>query len=764
MKYRNLSILTLSVVALITVLSGFYATRLRFDYNFDNFFPKGDPDLVYFQQFREQFGDDNDYLLVGLDHGRSIFDAAFLPKVDSLTRYLATLPQVHKVLSPTNVSSTVIEQFGAFEIPYLHPHASENYAADSALVYSTPELVGTLFSPDARSVSLSLQTVPDLDKAESEELQALVKAKINELELGKHHLAGKVLLQNEIINRMGLEVAIFMSASIVLVAIFLFITFRSLWLVWVPLVVVLLAVVWCLGLMGFLDKPIDILTVMMPTILFVVGMSDVVHILTRYLSEVSHGQDKVSAVKITFREVGLATFLTTLTTALGFLTMMNTNVVPVQNFGLYTAISVFVAFGLAFLMMPAILLLMKKPPARNAAANNEGWHTGMRRLFGFVIRNQKAILGASAVTVLVSLIGISQVRVDAKMLEDLAEDDPMALDFAFFEQEFSGVRQFEMHLLPAPGQSVYSLPVLQEIDQLEGYLLQTYGLNFITSPATLVKAMNRSLNGGDQAYFRLPETEQELARVTKRLKALRKKEVLAAVVTPNLQQGRLSGKMDDIGSSAAKVLNADLQAFMDRETDPQVLTTRLTGSGMLLDKNNDFLTRNMLQGLLIAFLAVAIIVGLIYRSFSMVLIALVPNVIPLLMIGALLGFTGVTMKISTSLIFTIAFGIAVDDTIHFISKLKLELMAGKPLLYALKRTMVSTGKAIILTTCILMAGFMTMILSTFNSTFYIGLLISLTLLLAVVADLLLLPVLILKFYRPRKRTTAPTPPVRELVS
>jgi uncharacterized protein len=406
-------------------------------------------------------------------------------------------------------------------------------------------------------------------------------------------------------------------------------------------------------------------------------------------------------------------------------------------------------------------MLMKKPPSQLAAANNKIWHSGMRRLFGFVFRNQRAILGVSALTVLVSLFGISLVRVDARMLEDMNDNDPMVHDFLFFEDRFSGVRPFELHLITAPGKSVFDLEVLQEIDQLEEYLLTTYGLNFITSPATIVKGVNRALNGGDQAYYQLPATEKGMARVQKQLQQIRKKEFMAAIVSEDRQQGRLSGKMGDIGSAAAKVLNTDLLAFVDQEINPDLLTTRLTGSALLLDKNNDFLTRNMLQGLLIAFVAVALIVGFIYRSFAMVLISLIPNIIPLLMIGALLGFTGVTMKISTSLIFTIAFGIAVDDTIHFISKLKLELATGKTLLYALKNTMISTGKAIILTTCILMAGFMTMIASTFNSTFYIGLLISLTLLLAVIADLLLLPVLILKFYNPRKKE-APRPVPAEI--
>jgi predicted RND superfamily exporter protein len=172
---------------------------------------------------------------------------------------------------------------------------------------------------------------------------------------------------------------------------------------------------------------------------------------------------------------------------------------------------------------------------------------------------------------------------------------------------------------------------------------------------------------------------------------------------------------------------------------------------VLVDKNADYISRNMLEGLSIAFGVIALIIGVLFRSVRMVIIALIPNLIPLMMIAGLMGLFGIYLKASTSIIFTIAFGIAVDDTIHFLSKLKIELNKGRSLAYAVKHTTLFTGKAIIITSVILAGGFLTLIFSSFGSTFYTGLLVSLTLVFAVIADLTLLPILVLLFLKPKKR-------------
>ncbi|MBX0332088.1 MMPL family transporter [Pontibacter sp. HSC-14F20] len=751
MSHRTSSLIALTVIAILTALSVFYASRLRFDYNFDNFFPKGDPDLAYYFSYRDKFGNDNDYLLIGLDNGGSLFDQQFLQKVDTLTRFMQQQPHVESVLSPTTVKSPVIEQFGYFQIPYLHPDEPERYTQDSTLIYQSRELVGTLFSEDATAVSLFVQTSDNLAKEPGDSLIATLNSEIERLGLQEHHVAGKVLAQSVFIEKMKIELGIFMSASILLVILFLWIAFRTAWGVLVPLVVVLLSVLWSLGVMGLFNKPIDVMTVLLPTIMFVVGMSDVIHIMSRYITEIGQGVTKVQALRVTIREVGMATLLTSLTTSVGFLTLLTTSIVPIQEFGLFTAIGIALAFVLAFTLLPAILLLTKRPNPRAARRTDLSWPVLMRRVYTFVLRKPYPILYTSIGIVLVSLIGISMIRVDTTMLEDLGDDDPIIRDFQYFEEKFSGVRPFELHLIAGPGKTMYDLEVMQEIDQLETYLYQTYGLNFITSPATVVRAIHRAQNGGLPDYYTLPANEREMQQVQRRLAAFSKRSELRAVVTADKQEGRLAGKMSDVGSVRAGELNDSLEAFIGKHINPELLQTRITGSAVMLDKNNDYVVSNMLQGLLIAFLVVALLVGLIFRSLRMVLISLVPNIIPLLMIGGIMGFLGIKMTVSISIIFTIAFGIAVDDTIHFLGKLKVELRKGKSLPYAIKSTFISTGKAIIITSCILVAGFMTLVLSTFDATFYVGVFVSLTLVFAVVADLLLLPLLILYFYRPKKK-------------
>jgi predicted RND superfamily exporter protein len=750
LNYRKLSYFTLLLIGTLSACSIYFATRLRFDYNFDNFFPKGDPDLAYYFSYRDKFGNDNDYLLVGLDSKASLFNQDFLERVDSLTAYMQRQPNVEAVLSPTTVKSPIIEQFGYFEIPYLHVEEPERYAQDSVSIYNSKELVGTLFSEDATAVSLFVQTKDDLGKEASDTLIAALNNRLEQLQFTENHIAGKALAQSVFVEKMKIELAVFMSASILLVILFLWITFRTAWGVIVPLIVVLLSVLWAMGAMGLFNIPLDVMTMLLPTILFVVGMSDVIHILSRYITEVGQGMEKLPALKITLKEVGVATFLTSLTTAIGFLTLLTTAIVPIRNFGLYTAISIGLAYILAFTVLPAILFLIKKPNPLRARRVDFSWPLLMRRMLRFVLVHPKGILTASATIVLFSLIGISQIKVDTTLLEDLGDDDPILQDFQYFEEKFSGVRPFEMHLIAAEGHTIYNMEVLQEIEKLEAYLNNTYGLNFISSPATLVKTVNRAQNGGLNESYILPESKSDMQVVRNRLQAFRNRSQMRGVVTEDAKEGRLSGKMTDIGSAAATVLNDSLRSYISQQIDQRYLQTRLTGSSLLLDKNNEYVTRNMMQGLLIAFGVIALIVGVIFRSLRMVLISLVPNIIPLLMIGGLMGYMGINLNVSVSIIFTIAFGIAVDDTIHFLSKLKLELMAGKSLLYAVKRTFISTGKAIIITSCILIAGFLTLVLSTFDATFYVGLFVSLTLVFAVVADLFLLPVLILLFYRPSK--------------
>jgi predicted RND superfamily exporter protein len=285
------------------------------------------------------------------------------------------------------------------------------------------------------------------------------------------------------------------------------------------------------------------------------------------------------------------------------------------------------------------------------------------------------------------------------------------------------------------------------MDQLENYLTTQFGVGFVTSPVAVVKAANKAYNNGNPVYYKLPDTDEELIELTEALEPFRKRKEMKLIVTRDGKIGRFTGKMNDIGSQAFRAREEKFNQFISSTPVMKNINVHMTGGAVMLDKNNQYLVDNTLQGLLVSVLVVALIIAIIHRNWRMIIIAIIPNMLPIVLIGGLMGFAGIELKSSTSIIFSIAFGIATDDTIHFLARLKLELAQGKSVFYAVKRTFLSTGKAVIVTSLILIAGFLTLIASGFESTFYFGLLVSITLLVAVLTDLLLFPVLVIWLLR-----------------
>jgi len=504
--------------------------------------------------------------------------------------------------------------------------------------------------------------------------------------------------------------------------------------------------------MAMNGKNLDIMTILIPTIMFVVGMSDVIHILSKYLEELRYGKDKISAIQKTMKEVGLATFLTSLTTAIGFLTLLTAGIRPIREFGVYTAVGVMLAFILAITFLPALLFFLEKPKIVNTQNDKLFWYKWLHNLLLSIIKHRIAILITTITLSIISIYGISKIEINVKLIDEVNEGDPLKEDFLFFEKNFGGGRPFEFTIwLKDSTKSILDESVLKDLNKIQNYLEKDFHVKQIFSPISVVKSLNRSIHAGLPFYYNIPTDSLENQKITRLLKIASNAKALNNLITPNQLQARFTGKIDDIGSKYMIQKTDSMYLFLEQNLDPSIYGYKVTGSAALIDKTNFYLSKNMLEGLLIAFVAIAIIMSLLFKSPKIILVSLIPNIIPLLLIGGLIGFWGIGLKMSTSIIFTIAFGIAVDDTIHFLSKLKIELSKGKSMLYAIKRTFISTGKAIILTSIILSGGFLTLILSSFNGTFYTGLLISLTLIFAVFADLLLIPVLLIFLYPSAKK-------------
>ena len=732
------------VIGLLTLVMGYFASTLTFDYDFEKFFPTDDPDLIYYNEFRERFENDNDFTLIGIRNKEGVFEKSFLSEVDQFTNDVKQIEQITDVTSPTSIESVVITPFGAVRDKYIHLD-KDVLSQDSITVFNHPELVGNLFSEKGSVISIYVKYKNRLSKEGADSALFSINESVSKYNFDEVYLAGKSVAEQYYIEKMNWELAVFVSASALLIVFFLYLSYKSLWGIILPLTVVLLSVIWCMGVMGLFNKPIDLMTVLLPTIMFIVGISDVIHLISKYLEEIRNGADKKTAINTTIKEIGIATFLTSLTTAIGFLTLLTASIVTVRQFGLYTAVGVVLAFALSITFLPAVLIHLPVPEIAFRKENKAKWNNFLSSLFLWVMKRSKLIILGSLALILFFGIGISLVKVDSRIIDEVGKEDPLMQNFMFFEKEFSGVRPFEMNIETQGTYDVFDKSVLTEIEKVEKYLKKEFEVGQIVSPLTLVRNMNVSLHSGSLDYYEVPETIS--AKLNKYLRKFSKSSKVRALITKDLTKARLSGRISDIGGIEYRKREADFLSFIANNIDSEVIQVRQTGSARLIDKSNSYLSKNMLTGLSIAVLLIGLVMGILFKSIKMTVLSLIPNVIPLIMIAGMIGYFNINLNISISIIFTIAFGIAVDDTIHFLSKFKIELNKGKSVPYALKRTFLSTGKAIIITSFILMGGFLTLMYSSFNGTFYTGLFISLTLLFAVVADLLLIPSLFLLLYK-----------------
>jgi len=758
--FSKWSKVTAVILIALTAFLGYEINYLQFDYDFEKFFPAEDEDADFFYEHRKQFEFDNNFILIGLENKKGVFESDFLLRLDSLTKDLQKgVPYVTTVRSIANQEEVFLYGVnGSSSIPYLNfsswkknPDSLRNFIKrDSARIFKSKELVNTLVAEDAKSVCIFLKHENDLSRKKSDEIVEAVKLKISKYSFDDVHLAGTTVGQQYYIQKMNEELVLFMALSAVLVILFLFIAFRSGWGIILPQVVIFSSLVWILGGMGLFNSPMNILLTTLPSIMFVVGMSDVIHLVSRYIDALRDELSKFEAIKTTIREVGFSTFLTSVTTSVGFFSLYFINVQPVKMFGLIIGIGVLLAFFLSILMLPILFYFFPSP--KIVLKHKESiWYRVLPKFFDWILAHKRAVWIGSGVFILFSIYGMTLLKSDNLIMDDIKQSDPIKQDFGHFDEHYGGYRPFELAItLKDSSTNVWDLKVLSEIEEVEDYLENTFGVELKTSLVQSIKVLNRSSHAGDSAYFKLPAKSKKIKRYRRFLKISNQGKFLKLFVDSTEKITRIQGTVPDKGNNYITAKTDRFNQFV-KQRNFEHIDIRVTGSAYLLDKNIRYLSNSLIYGLLVSIGVVSLIMGLVFKSLRMVIISLIPNTIPLVFIAAVMGYMGIEVKVSTSIIFTIAFGIAVDDTIHLLGKFKFELMKGKTVHEALKHAFVVTGKAMILTTLVLCSGFLLLLFSTFMGTYNMGLLLGMTLFVAMILDLTLLPLLILAFYKSDKQ-------------
>lgn len=707
-----------------------------FNYDFEQFFPQDDPDLAFYQKYEKDFESDNDYLLIAIQNPNgSLTSIDFLKKSDLLKKEISNLDGVDTLISILDLEMPVIGLFGISFSKVLDWKNREKLEYSER---SLDQFKGSLISKDGQSLLFLIRNNPKLSKEQGDTLYHQIKEVFLKSGIKPHAVAGKIQTQGDFVTLMQKEFSLFFGASLVLILVMLVMIFRTWWGVAVPVLVLSIGVFWAFSVILYSGKSLDIMSVMQPTIFLIVGLSALVHYFTHLIKKINAGKVKEEAVYETFRELTFAVSLTILTTAVGFFSLYFTSIPALKAFGLWTAIGILVLFFGLILITPGLLYLF---PVTKVKAfqkiNNPIWH----HLFFWIVSKRKLVLSTFLGITLLALFYGLQLKVNGYLLDNLPREHPIQEDFAFFDEQFGGSNPLEIYL--STGDSAHSLfdfAVLLEIGKLEAKLTGLFGERPLISPVSLVKSLNQAQNRGNIAAYSFPSQGQFL-RMSRYIDQILKWDV-PKVISSDQKTGRISGRVGDLGSLEMGHKRGEFLQFVKKEINPNLLNVRWTGTAFLIDHGHESVTRQMFQGLLFAIAVVGIVAGFLFRSWRLSFILLIPNIVPLVWMLGLMYLLGIEFKLTTSILFTVAFGIAVDDSIHFMTKLKTELDRGKNLLYAIKRTFLEAGKAIILTSVILVAGFGLLIFSQFGVTHFTGLLISFTLVFALLADLFLLPLLL----------------------
>ena len=739
---KQLRIVIIIVFGLLAGASAWLALGLQFRFSFEDFFPQDDPDLAFYESFIEDFETDINFLLVALqpDTG-DIFQQPFLEAAHDFSLKARDLPYIKSSNSLTQLSLPLKTPFGLTTIPAIHINKPSKYASDKKKLLSDSRFKGSLISSNADALVIALKTDDKVFLEESTVLMSALDSLMATYPIQRFHYLGPAYFQQEMVKMQKREVVVSASISAVLVMLVMFWLFRRPWGIIISLTSIGLGMLLFFGTLSALGRPLNAMAALYPVLMIIVGTSDVIHIMSKYIDELKKGFSKRDAIWTTIKEIGLATLLTSITTAIGFASLLTSKVQPIREFGINAALGVLVAYVTVILFTTAVLSFFEKEQLIKLGRGEAFWNRLLEKAYQFTIDYQRKIIWGTVFTLILCAIGISKVDTNYNIQNNLPTGEKISEDFQYFEKNFAGFRPFELAVMAKEGARADDFEILQAIDKVEQQLAATPGIEGVQSITTMYKSIHQALSGKRGEGYVLPENEAQL----KRYKTMVDKLPNASgnvLISRDGSKARISARAKDIGADSVQAMGAELDNWINANIDTSKVAFRQTGMGLILDKNAKYIRKNLLQGLGLAIAIISLLMVVLFRNWRMVIVSLLPNILPLLLAGAFIGFAGIELEAGVAIVFAIVFGIAVDDTIHFLSKYKLSRNKGLDIEASLLITFTETGKAICLTSIILFFGFLVMLFSIHPPSVNIGLLISLTLVSAIISDLFLIPPMI----------------------
>jgi predicted RND superfamily exporter protein len=745
---------------LLLVFTGFMAYQAQFvkmAYNFNTAVPETDENYKYFQEFKDKFGEDGNILVLGVKDS-SLYELEKFNHYKKLNDDIANMAEITNVISLSSLQKIVRDREArSFNLEPLIPEAPKTQEALNDILAEATQLKfysGQILNAENGATLILINMDREvLNSARRNEVVNEIKrmGEAFTAQTGiEMHYSGMPFVRTMMQQKTNKELRLFIGLSIGITALILFLFFRSWPAVVFPLIVIAVVVTWVLGTVGILNYEINILTGLIPSIIIVIGIPNSIYLLNKYHQEFKKHGDKIRAIIMMIRKIGLVTFITNFTTAIGFLVLVTTDIKLLKEFGLVAGINILATFIVSIVLIPGIFSYLPAPTARQLK------HLEFKTLGRFltlldllVHRHRYRVFLVTGVIVGISIIGLTRLYSVAYMVDDIPEQSQVKQDLYFFERNFSGVMPLEIVIDFGKPRSTLNARNLRKVDRLEEALEAIPDVSQPVSIVSFAKAVRQAFYDGDPRRYGLPSPSDRNAILSYLSNQQEGQSTfLSSFVDSTGQVMRVSLKMADIGSIKMDSLinNVIEPSIADVFGDNEDVQTSVTGSTLLFVKGNKFLIENLRFSLLLAFGIIAIIMAILFANIRMIIISLIPNFIPLILTAGIMGFFGIPLKPSTALIFSIAFGISVDDSIHFLAKYRQELFINKFFVpIAISHSIKETGASMVYTSIVLFFGFVIFVFSDFGGTVALGILTSLTLLFAMLTNLTVLPALLMVF-------------------
>lgn len=748
----------LLVIALITVLLAMQWKNMRFTYTEANLLPDDHPINLEYDQFLSHFGEEGNLIVMGVKDS-SIFTPAKFKAWNQLTEDIGKFNEVDLTLSVGNLKKLEKKKdTSGFElVPFIQDSifTNANLAAyKDELFNALPFYDGLIYSPDKQSIRSAIYMKKDIVNTSArkdfviEDLIPLIEkfeedTGVNVYTSGMPYI--RTLNSQSIIDEIGL----FIAGALFVTSLIFFFFFRSWRATFISMCTVIIGVMWSFGFLGLMHYEITVLTALIPPLIIVIGIPNCIFLINKYQQEIKLHGNQAKSLQRVITKVGNATLMTNLTTASGFATFILVKSELLSEFGVVASINIVAIFLLSLFIIPIIYSYMSVPKDKHLKHLNKRWINKFVNWVERIVRDRRITIYIVAVLLLcVSIIGIFQIKISGSLIEDMPKNTGFFEDIRFFEKEYEGIMPLEIMVDTKKPKGVMSLPTLKRIDELQEHIKEIPEFAKPLSVVELVKYSKQAYYNGNPEYYQLPNSQEKNFILSYAKSSNTDTNLLNSYVDSTGQFARITTFMKDTKPDRFKRIEEDLHKEIDKVFPAERYNVTVTGKALVFQKGTHYLVNNLILSLSLAIFLIALFMAWMFRSFKMILISLIPNLLPLIITAGVMGYVGVPIKPSTILVFSIAFGISVDDTIHFLAKYRQELIANnwkikKSVFAAVRESAIS----MFYTSIVLFFGFSVFTISSFGGTVALGALVSITLLFAMLSNLILLPTLLLSLER-----------------